>query len=120
MGVGEDGEDERAKVQQAAGRDRLDHPRGCGQSQLSSEAPNTGHSGAQGAAACAGAAGSGSELCKPPFWVPVHTVTVPGKTLEMDCRPCSKFRSLGKGECVSGPRVTLCRRRPWWYRCVWG
>ena len=34
MGVGGDGEDERAKVGQAAGRDGLDHPRGCGQSQL--------------------------------------------------------------------------------------
>lgn len=62
-----DGEDERAKVGQAAGRDGLDHPRGCGQSQLSSEAPNTGHSDAQGAAVCAGAAGSGSELCKCPL-----------------------------------------------------
>lgn len=66
-GGGEDREDERAKVRQAAGRDRLDHPRGCGQSQLSSETPNTGHSSAQGAAVCAGAAGLGSELCKCPL-----------------------------------------------------
>ena len=76
--MGEDGEDERAKVRQAAERGRLDHPRGCRQSQLSSEAPNTGHSGAQGAAVCAGAAGSGSELCKcsvilSEFGVCIHT-----------------------------------------------